>query len=161
MRAYLVGERENSDRPAPREWSLRRAFSHGAFAEGSSSRRRLEEWFDLESGRHGPWLVRTCNLLPPSPDAGAWDAMTARRMAEILALRVSRRRGPCRLLIFGRRVARAFHCGDLLLCEVGEALGVPVLVLPHPSGRNRWLNEPENRERVAESIRLFLPDALQ
>jgi uracil-DNA glycosylase len=35
--------------------------------------------------------------------------------------------------------------------EVGEAAVVP---LPHPSGRNTWLNERDNRERLARAIEL-------
>jgi uracil-DNA glycosylase len=32
--------------------------------------------------------------------------------------------------------------------HVGEALAVP---LPHPSGRNIWLNDPENRARLGRA----------
>jgi uracil-DNA glycosylase len=43
--------------------------------------------------------------------------------------------------------------------QVGEAIAIP---LPHPSGASAWLNEPANRERVAEAaarIRDRLRDA--
>ena len=36
--------------------------------------------------------------------------------------------------------------------ELGDAAVVP---LPHPSGRNTWLNAPENRARLAEAIGLI------
>jgi uracil-DNA glycosylase len=41
--------------------------------------------------------------------------------------------------------------------RVGKHFGErPVMVpLPHPSGQNRWLNEPANRERLASALELI------
>jgi hypothetical protein len=41
--------------------------------------------------------------------------------------------------------------------RVGKRFGVrPILIpLPHPSGQNRWLNEPANRERLASALELI------
>ena len=38
--------------------------------------------------------------------------------------------------------------------RVGKRFGErPVMVpLPHPSGQNRWLNAPDNRERLAQAL---------
>jgi uracil-DNA glycosylase len=35
-----------------------------------------------------------------------------------------------------------------------EVDGIAVVPLPHPSGRNTWLNAPDNRERLAQAITL-------
>ena len=41
--------------------------------------------------------------------------------------------------------------------RVGRAFGEkPVIVpLPHPSGQSRWLNDPANRERLAQALALI------
>ncbi len=41
--------------------------------------------------------------------------------------------------------------------RVGKSFGTrPVIVpLPHPSGQSRWLNDPENRKRLAQALDLI------
>ena len=41
--------------------------------------------------------------------------------------------------------------------RVGKSFGArPVMIpLPHPSGQNRWLNAPANRERLASALALI------
>ncbi|TMD81143.1 MAG: uracil-DNA glycosylase, partial [Chloroflexi bacterium] len=41
--------------------------------------------------------------------------------------------------------------------RVGKKFGErPVIVpLPHPSGQSRWLNDPENRERLTHALALI------
>lgn len=59
----------------------------------------------------------------------------------------------------GRRVAAAFDHRDPALpylrwSEEGEPFRWAML--PHPSGVNRWWNEPENREAAREFLRQLL-----
>jgi len=68
------------------------------------------------------------------------------------------RSGPERVLLAGRRVARAFGISSFeYLSPVPQASspmpeGIPVVVVPHPSGVNRWFNSP----RDARQLRAFL-----
>lgn len=81
-----------------------------------------------------------------------WDRARARATAERFLAE-----NPARLLLCGRRVATAFDLADWPLCSTGpHPAGPRVLLLPHPSGRNRWWNEPENRARAGEHLAWFL-----
>lgn len=65
------------------------------------------------------------------------------------------------VLLMGRRVATAFGFGSARLLEwqdgmwVGSELWVAsqFVVFPHPSGLNRWWNEPDNVERARRFLR--------
>ena len=60
------------------------------------------------------------------------------------------------LAVGGLAARRLLGIGDLGGC-VGERFerdGVAVVPLPHPSGRNIWLNAPENRARLGHAIEL-------
>lgn len=93
------------------------------------------------------------NLLAEWPGAAAkgsaWDRGAARERA-VEITRLDWYRG--RLLVaVGRRVARAFALPALPYLEVvGEKY--PAAVLPHPSGVDRWFNDPQN----VEAARAFL-----
>jgi len=52
-----------------------------------------------------------------------------------------------RTLLLGKNVTLAFglHPPDLLLSWRSPILELEVAMLPHPSGRNTWWNEPTNR----------------
>lgn len=61
-----------------------------------------------------------------------------------------------RAILLGSRVARAFRQDDLELFEARRLTAthvgdIEVVRAPHPSGRNRWWNDPENVAR-AESF---------
>lgn len=64
------------------------------------------------------------------------------------------------MLLAGKRVASAFGLDEEYLADpVAFPIGgrpVAVHVVPHPSGVNRWWNEPANRERA----RAFLAEDL-
>lgn len=49
------------------------------------------------------------------------------------------------LVLLGRKVAEAFGVSDLDFCEKGERDGVTYWVSPHPSGLNRWWQDPANK----------------
>ena len=80
-----------------------------------------------------------------------WDDVAARAewrriRGEIAGKRVT-------VILLGRRVSRAAGLArmDLLTwgnmwADESDQYGVRVGLLPHPSGRNRWWNDPDNQE---------------
>jgi hypothetical protein len=84
-----------------------------------------------------------------------WSAPLARARAS--TLRAQAGMGGLPLILLGRRVAEAFERGDCELpsldhefitwrkAATGEIVErtIPVLCIPHPSGRNRVWNQPE------------------
>ena len=100
-----------------------------------------------------PWF-ETANLLGRFPGKGArrkGDAFpmgraraAARRLMPTLAGRL--------VVLAGSRVAAAFglRCG--LFESARPAWAARVLVIPHPSGASRRLNEPEARDRLREVL---------
>lgn len=65
--------------------------------------------------------------------------------------------GGRRALLLGRRVAASVGCGRVPYLRWVDVGGVEAAVVPHPSGVNRWWNDPANRE----AARLFFEDALR
>jgi uracil-DNA glycosylase len=92
----------------------------------------------------------TANLLerwpgPAGRKGAAFPARMAREAAERVRLRGS-------VLLAGRRVAAAFRLSAPYF-EWATLRGARVAVIPHPSGVNRWWNDPANRERAAAFLR--------
>jgi uracil-DNA glycosylase len=58
------------------------------------------------------------------------------------------------LILVGQMAITRFLGPGSLEERVGHRFGSgPVMVpLPHPSGQNRWLNDPANRERLAKAL---------
>lgn len=101
-------------------------------------------------------LARLCGV----PEAEllarvAWLNLFATPTPAALVGLVERAAGPGdAVVLMGRRVARAWGLGDLPpLGEVRRAHGTLVLLLPHPSGRNRWWNDPARLEAGREAMR--------
>lgn len=142
MRALIVGE-------APARTTVGRPAFHGPTG------RKIAALAGIADVRDGFDAV---NLLDrwPGPSVGKGSAFPldrARAAAESLLPRVLSR---SRVLLAGRRVASAFRLGGLeYLSWARLGPSTEVAVLPHPSGVNRWLNEPEN----VEALRRFLRDA--
>ena len=60
------------------------------------------------------------------------------------------------VILVGRNVARAFGANSVAYLE-GFLLGyVNAVVIPHPSGLNRWWNDPANTERARRFMRSLL-----
>jgi uracil-DNA glycosylase len=128
----------------------RRSDPEAPFSGSSGARlaallgRPLDEVFDLR------------NLLDswpgPAGKASAFDSRAARASAyEIRRQALLARKRP-RLVLVGRRVARAFDVrGDYLVWQRHH--GLRVAILPHPSGIVRWWNDPANVERARRFIR--------
>lgn len=98
-----------------------------------------------------PGRKRVVNLLWPDAQPGAWLAEPAVLAARELGA-WARARGRC-LVLLGLRVAQAFGGGELFDLRLGD---VPMLVLPHPSGRSHALNDPTSRARARRAVTMFL-----
>jgi uracil-DNA glycosylase len=61
------------------------------------------------------------------------------------------------LILVGQMAINRFLGPGSLELRVGMRFGDgPVMVpLPHPSGTSRWLNEPVNRERLANALAII------
>ncbi len=155
-----VAERRN-DRGAPaarlrraaRAWArhpLACVLASHAMRQGPS-RTRLHNLLGLRPDR-------VVNLLPPDRRPGTWDAWRAREVAALLGAWA--RAHAHELVLLGRRVAEAFGVGDLPFGAQAQVDGgVRVLVLPHPSGRSRYLNDPRTRPRVRRWVARFVREA--
>ena len=64
---------------------------------------------------------------------------------------------PRALILIGQMAISRFLGPAPLEERVGKSFGArPVMIpLPHPSGQNRWLNAPANRERLASALALI------
>lgn len=125
---------------------------------GSPARLRAEDPGLFEFVR----LTRHVNLLPfwPGYDrrGSAFPMREARAQARETILEIaSATEPPDAVLLAGRRVSAAFefhvhHRGADYFDEVEVNLPCPVFLVPHPSGVNRWWNEPENRRRARDFL---------
>ncbi len=61
------------------------------------------------------------------------------------------------LILVGQLAIARFLGAGSLEDRVGERFGEkPVMIpLPHPSGQNRWLNAPANRDRLSHALALI------
>lgn len=94
------------------------------------------------------------NLLPlwPGPSGrkgAAFPVVAARLLADRM---IGRFRFDRTVVLLGKRTAAAFglSVGYFEPVMIGRAT---VLVVPHPSGVNRWFNEPANVRRMARFMR--------
>jgi uracil-DNA glycosylase len=93
------------------------------------------------------------NLIERYRDAEPWSAPRARERARKLVEEA----GPLVVVLLGRRVATAWGLGERAIGEWGPALvgGLPVpevICLPHPSGLNRTLNDPDVRALLGRGL---------
>lgn len=90
---------------------------------------------------------------------GTWNA--ARATAE--ALRIETEVAGTAIVLLGRKVAEAFGVGatspySRLLSRRVPDRETPLLLLPHPSGRNREWNDPASYQRARVLLALERPD---
>lgn len=99
----------------------------------------------------GQWIPR-CNLLTYWPGASGKGAHFPIEVARHAADRLLRRTPKRVTLVFmGKRVALAFGWrGEYL--EWGTLNGREVVTMPHPSGVNRWWNDPRNVESARQFV---------
>lgn len=93
------------------------------------------------------------NLLAPAKKTGCWDAEDA--ILSAASIRGWARAHGHALVALGRRVASVLAWPETRPGEVADVGGLPVLALPHPSGSNRYLNDPENRAACRRWIEEF------
>ena len=84
-----------------------------------------------------------------APGGDRFPVRTARAAADLLRMRYEGRS----LLLIGFGVARAFRVRPEPLFVWRPYGGLSVMVSPHTSGRNRWWNDPKNRERAEAELR--------
>ena len=151
---FLVGQA-----PGPMERESRRPFSGRAGKE-------LDRWM-LRAGFESPEEFRrltyiaalmrcfpgrnrtgTGDLKPP-PAAVANCAHWLDAELEMLKPKV--------LILVGQMAIARFLSPGPLEDRVGHRFGERPVMLPlrHPSGQNRWLNEPANRERLSSALALL------
>ncbi len=116
---------------------------------------RLRKMMGLSLGQY--CSIERCNVFReyPGPASGgkgdAFPMARARELAEAMWPDLYGRT----IMLVRQGVARAFRMWpcDLLTWEHKKAWSI--CVMPHPSGRNRWWNDPENRARAEEFLADF------
>lgn len=151
---FLVGQA-----PGPVERESRRPFSGRAGKE-------LDRWM-VRAGFESPeefrrltYVAALMRCFPGRTRAGTGDlkpppaavANCAHWLdAELRLLK------PKVLILVGQLAINRFLGPAPLEDRVGQSFGErPVMIpLPHPSGQNRWLNDPDNRERLAGALAIL------
>lgn len=94
------------------------------------------------------------NLFNTANEGKRWNYKEATTRAERLAHSFI---DGDRVILLGSKVAHAYGLLDLPYFEwrtqLVEGGSIQVAFVPHPSGRNRVLNDPETRERMARFLR--------
>ena len=155
MPAAKVAEWAELWRKAPmRCMHIVKAMTHG------STRKRLEHLLCSPPNR-------VMNLLPPDSRCGSWNAAQARDVAQQFRKWLYEGRDPeitseCgqhgevkTLVLCGSRVMDAWFSGapPQKFLEIGRSWryrGISHMFMPHPSGRNRVWNDPENVLKMRE-----------
>lgn len=155
-RLILVGEAPGGVSELPPPLPVTEDFWHSLHLTGAVGRRMAE----LAGCGWLAYLARTCrtNLFFTAAEGVNWKKREAKKRAEALAQQF---RDGDRVILLGAKVAEAFgvekralFCWSTELIETGS---VRVARCPHPSGRNRLLNDEAMREQFAD----FLRDALK
>jgi uracil-DNA glycosylase family 4 len=151
---FLVGQA-----PGPVERESRRPFSGRAGKE-------LDRWM-VRAGFESPeefrrltYITALMRCFPGRNSAGTGDlkpppaavANCAHWLdAELRLLK------PKVLILVGQMAIARFLGAGRLEDRVGHRFGDrPVTIpLPHPSGQNRWLNDPDNRERLTSALEIL------
>jgi len=83
----------------------------------------------------------------------AFPRARARARARAAALALA---GRPLVVLVGHRVAAAFGAAGRPYLRIFKLRGARAMVAPHPSGVNRWWNDPRNRRRAARRLRAAL-----
>lgn len=145
MKVLLVGEAPSrgGDPAAPLEGKIGR---------------RLAEFSGLTFEEY---LARTdrINLFGYWPGAAGKGSSFPMNEAVWLAslIKISRAKQSARVILLGKRVAKAFGMRSPAYLEWCDFHGVQYAVIPHPSGINRWYNSTANKS----ALRRFLSESLR
>lgn len=141
-------EAENMKRPITATMFADAGWNVVAFGSAPNPHRA----WSYEQGS-GARLTRLCgkkitwfNLFATEPER--WSAKDAKASAEEWCEKYAKRhRVP--LLLLGTKVCSAFGIEDPEWLETyASQLWSPMIAFPHPSGLNRWWNDPENERRA-------------
>ena len=150
---FLVGQA-----PGPAERASRRPFSGRAGKE-------LDRWM-VRAGFEGPdefrrltYIAALMRCFPGRNRTGTGDLRPPPAAVANCApwldaeLRLLK---PKVLILVGQMAITRFLGPGRLEDRVGQSFGErPVMIpLPHPSGQSRWLNDPNNRARLASALHL-------
>ncbi len=118
-----------------------------------------EAGWDEETFRATQYFTAVTKCFPGRTPDGQGDRVPTARERELCRPFLERELALIRpaLVVTLGSVAAAWFLGDVRLDDVvgqvwTDTAGRRVLPLPHPSGRNRWLNDPANRERLRQAL---------
>jgi hypothetical protein len=145
----IIGERAHCADTAhwAVEWDvapLRSVILCPAFVDGPT-KSKLDAMFPHES--------RRVNLLWPSPVPGDWDSCRAAMVADRVRCWIIDTGRQAVLL--GRKVAKAFSVEGPFFSSGASDL-MPYLLLPHPSGRSRVLNDRAAWHKMCHAVEEFI-----
>lgn len=134
---------------------LRCMLSTPAMTRGQTRKNLLSTYFLPDKS------VQVVNLLWPSAECGLWDTAQGRESARCIEdLLVEDDSSWDRIMLLGRRVADAFGFAHQMFgSRVTIGFGARAIILPHPSGRSRVLNDARERDRIRLTAADFLADA--
>jgi uracil-DNA glycosylase len=156
--------------PVVQPYTGQRAYIHGqapGALEGEQrlpwrgrAGRTLRRWLELDEDDFYAtfYCASVTRCYPGKSPSGSGDRTPTTREQELCAfwreweLRLIR---PELILVVGglsaKRLLGLSNLGDCIgrRFELGGAVAIP---LPHPSGTSRWLNDPANRERLADAL---------
>jgi uracil-DNA glycosylase len=156
--------------PVVQPYTGQRAYIHGqapGALEGQQrlpwrgrAGRTLRRWLELDEDEFYAtfYCASVTRCYPGKSPSGSGDRTPTTREQELCAfwrkweLRLIR---PQLILVVGGLSARRLLGLSNLADSIGrrfELDGAVAIPLPHPSGTSRWLNDPANRERLADAL---------
>jgi uracil-DNA glycosylase len=156
--------------PVVQPYTGQRAYIHGqapGALEGEQrlpwrgrAGRTLRRWLEMDEDEFYDtfYCASVTRCYPGKSPSGAGDRTPTTREQELCAfwreweLRLMR---PQLILVVGGLSARRLLGLSSLAESIGrrfELDGAVAIPLPHPSGTSRWLNDPANRERLADAL---------
>jgi uracil-DNA glycosylase len=156
--------------PVVQPYTGQRAYIHGqapGALEGEQrlpwrgrAGRTLRRWLELDEDEFYAtfYCASVTRCYPGKSPSGSGDRTPTTREQELCAfwrkweLRLIR---PQLILVVGGLSARRLLGLSNLADSIGrrfELDGAVAIPLPHPSGTSRWLNDPANRERLADAL---------
>jgi len=116
------------------------------------SGQRLEALAGLAHGELGSCFALT-NLLGRYPGRGTGGDRFPHGMAARAARKLRGYLAGRRAILLGSGVARAFQVPARPFFEWRQSNGLTFMVVPHPSGLNRWWNDPANLALAERALR--------
>lgn len=144
-RAMIVGEAPSPDRDVEQP-----------LCPHTTSGRRLAE---ILPGEYEADYLRR-NLLEYRVRPGKWAVWHRRRAAASAGRMLYEWNAPPIAILLGRQVAEAFGL-DYVPLKATWLGFLRVLIIPHPSGLNRWWNDQGNARRARRFLRRHVTDTVE